>query len=56
MDTVFVVTNSYYGTGGDEPPSDNPKTGDNIYFYISMLLISLIGLVKYTKSYVKNNL
>ena len=56
MDTVFVVTNSYYGTGGDEPPSDNPKTGDNIYLYISMLLISLIGLVKYTKSYIKNNL
>lgn len=49
MDTVFILTNSYYGEGGDNPP-----TGDSIYLYISILLISLIGLIKYTNSY-KNN-
>ncbi len=56
MDTVFIVTNSYYGTGGDVPPSENPKTADSIYTYIAMLLISLMGLTIFTKSYVKNNL
>ena len=33
----------------NEPPSDNPKTGDSIFMYISMLLISLIGIIKFTK-------
>ncbi len=46
MDTVFVITNSYYGTGGDDtPPSDNPKTADNIYIYITMLLASIFGII-----------
>ncbi len=55
MKDGFVVTNTHYGEGGDVPPTDNPKTGDNIYSYIAMLLICLAGLVKFTYSYSKNN-
>ena len=55
MKDGFVITNTHYGEGGDVPPTDNPKTGDNIYSYIAMLLICLAGLVKFTYSYSKNN-
>ena len=57
MKDGFVVTNTHYGEGGDVPPTPpvNPKTGDNVYTYLFMLLISLFGLVKFTYSYVKNN-
>ncbi len=55
MDEIFYITNTYFGTGGDEPPTDNPQTGDSIMIYITMLLISLLGLFNYTYSYVKNN-
>ena len=55
MDDGFTIINSHYGTGGDEPPTDNPQTSDNIIIYIMMLVISLLGLFKYSYSYVKNN-
>ncbi len=66
MEKGFTVTNSYFGEGGnDDPgtepepepettPSSNPKTGDNIYNYITLLLISLAGLIKFSKSYLNN--
>lgn len=65
MTDGFTITNTYFGEGGnDDPipepepettPSSNPKTGDSIYTYIAMLLISLFGLVKTTFAYRKNN-
>ena len=55
MDEGFTIINSHYGTGGDEPPTDNPQTSDSIIIYIMMLVISLLGLFKYSYSYVKNN-
>ena len=65
MTDGFTITNTYFGEGGnDDPipepepettPSSNPKTGDNIYTYIAMLLISLFGLIKTTFAYRKNN-
>ena len=66
MEKGFTVTNTYFGEGGnDDPgtepepepettPSSNPKTGDNIYNYITLLLISLAGLIKFSKSYLNN--
>ena len=52
MDTVFIITNTYSGTGGDVPP--NPETADNIYTYVLMLLVCILGLFKFTYLY-KNN-
>jgi len=49
MDKGFTIINSHYGTGGDEPPTDNPQTSDSIFIYITMLIISVLGLFKYSK-------
>ncbi len=43
-ETGFIIHN-VKGQGGDEPPPDNPQTGDNIVLYLIALLISIIGLV-----------
>ena len=55
VDEGFTVTNFTSGTGGDDVPEGNPKTADSIYTYISMLFISLIGLLTFSYKYVKNN-
>ena len=56
MENGFVVTNTHFGSGGDDtPPDGNPKTGDSVFTYIAMLLISLFGLIKLSYVYVKNN-
>ncbi len=55
MDEGFVVTNTHFGSGGDVPPSDNPKTADNVVTYIAMMLISLLGLIRLSYAYIKNN-
>ncbi len=55
MDEGFVVTNTHFGSGGDVPPSDNPKTADNVVTYIAMMLISLFGLIRLSYAYIKNN-
>ena len=51
----FTVTNTHSGTGGDDPEPENPKTADNIYTYVIMMIISLIGLLTVSYSYCKNN-
>lgn len=45
METGFTVTNTYY------EPTINPKTGDNISFYIMTLLFSLIGFISISYAY-----
>lgn len=54
----FVVTNEFVGgtgEGEEEESSNNPKTADSIYTYISLLLISAFGLIKFSISYAKGN-
>ena len=53
MEKGFKVINFYSGTGGDDP--ENPKTADSIYTYIAMIIISLMGLITFSYTYVKNN-
>ena len=40
----FIIHN-VKGEGGDEPPPDNPQTGDNIILYLITLIIGISGLV-----------
>ena len=49
----FIVHNGL-GQGGDNPPPDNPQTGDNIVSYIIMLIISMIAIIS-CGLYLKNN-
>ena len=51
MTTVFVVTNSYEGTGGDDP--ENPKTADPIVYYVITFVVSLIGMIGCMYTYKK---
>lgn len=51
MTTVFVVTNSYEGTGGDDP--ENPKTADPIVYYVITFVISLFGMIGCMYTYKK---
>ncbi len=51
MDNGFTIINSIPET----EPHNNPYTEDNVYAYMLMLLIGLIGLGRYTYSYAKNN-
>ncbi len=52
-DTGFTITNTHFGQGdGDEP---NPKTGDNIFTYYFILILSIIGLIRMSFIYYKNN-
>ncbi|MBQ6285628.1 MAG: Cna B-type domain-containing protein [Bacilli bacterium] len=46
----FEVKNTHFGEGDDNPP-----TGDNIIVYITMLIISVLGLIKLSFTYIKNN-
>ena len=51
MEKGFIITNTHFGEGGD----DNPKTLDNIAIYIILLLVGIIGITKYSYSYIKSN-
>ena len=51
-DKGFKVINFISGTGGDDL---NPKTADSIYTYISIIIISLVGMLTFSYKYVKCN-
>ena len=46
--TGFRVVNTYYG---DEK---NPLTADNVYIYISLVVVSLVGLIRFSYILFKN--
>ncbi len=45
----FVVINEF------QTPPGNPRTADDIVFYIALLLISALGIIKYSYSVIKDN-
>ena len=53
-DTKGFIIHNVYGQGGDEPPHDNPQTGDNILMYLITLLIGIIGYIS-GKIYLKKD-
>ena len=50
----FIIHN-VLGKGGDNPPPDNPQTGDNILLYLVTLLISIVGFVGSKIIFKENN-
>ena len=53
METGFIIHN-IKGEGGDIPPHDNPKTGDNIVSYLIFLIVSIFGVI-ISKLYLNKN-
>ena len=49
----FIIHN-VLGRGGDEPPKENPQTGDNVVLYLILLVISIVGFIS-GKQYLKEN-
>lgn len=53
-DEKGIIIHNVLGQGGEEPPPENPQTGDNIVLYLITMLISIIGFVS-GKKYLKEN-
>ncbi len=49
MDKGFTIINTY------RKPGKNPQTSDNVYVYVSLIVLSLLGLIKSSYYYIRRN-